>query len=155
MMDAMMVKRAMPKMACMKPSSFSSKHERGTTIRANRNRQNRYKAKHPGFAGTRVSWNSALEQIWNGPMLSGRLVDHPDPLTVLKDQRARKEDKGMMTRKMILNHLLRNTWHSSVNSLNSSSGHGEHDKYRCMSKFLKRGPLIGEGRRRFVHLSGI
>ena len=70
MMDAMMVKRAMPKMACMKPSSFSSR------IRANRNRQNRYKAKHPGFDGTSVSWNSASEQIRNGPMLSGRLVDH-------------------------------------------------------------------------------
>ena len=51
MMDTMMVKRVMPKMACMKPSSFSSRHERGTTIRANRNRQNRYEAKHPGFAG--------------------------------------------------------------------------------------------------------
>ena len=52
MMDAMMLKRAMPKMACMKPSSFSSRHERGTTIR---NRQNRYEAKQPGFAGTMVS----------------------------------------------------------------------------------------------------
>ena len=51
MMDTMMVKHAMPNMACMKPSSFSSRHERGTTIRANRNRQNRYEAKHPGFAG--------------------------------------------------------------------------------------------------------
>ena len=116
MMEAMMVKRAMPKMACMKPSSFSSRHERGTTIRANRNRQNRYEAKHPGFDGTRVSWNSPSEQIRNGPMLSGRLVDHPDPPTVLKDQRARKEDKVMTTRKMMLNRLLRNTWHSSVNS---------------------------------------
>ena len=48
MMDAMMVKGAMPKMACMKPSSFSSRHERGTTIR---NRQNCYEAKHPRFAG--------------------------------------------------------------------------------------------------------
>ena len=55
MMDAMMVKRAMPKMASMKPSSFSSRHERGTMIRANRNRQNRYKVKHPRFVGTRVS----------------------------------------------------------------------------------------------------
>ena len=47
-----MVKRAMPKMACMNPSSFSSRHERDTTIR---NRQNCYEAKQPGFAGTRVS----------------------------------------------------------------------------------------------------
>ena len=136
MMDAMMVKRAMPKMACMKPSSFSSRHERGTTIRANRNRQNRYEAKHPGFAGTRVSWNSPSEQIRNGPMLSGRLVDHPDPPTVLKDQRARKEDKVMTTRKMILNHLLRNTWHSSVNS------------NFLVSKISKRGPSEREGMRR-------
>ena len=70
MMNTMVVKRAMPKMACMKPSSFSSRHERGTTIRANRNRQNLYEAKHPGFAETRVSWNSPLEQIRNGPMFS-------------------------------------------------------------------------------------
>ena len=51
MMDTMMVKRAMPKMACMKPCSFSSRHERGTMIRANKNRQSRYEAKHLGFAG--------------------------------------------------------------------------------------------------------
>ena len=100
MMDTMMMKRAMPKMACMKPSSFSSRHERGTTIRANTNRQNRYEAKHPG-PGFAVSWNSPSEQIQNEPMLSSRLVDHPDPPTVLKDQRARKEDKVMTTRKMI------------------------------------------------------
>ena len=82
---------------------------------ANRNRQNRYEANHPGFAGIKVLWNSSSEQILNRPMLRGRLVDHPVPPTVLKDQRARKEDKTMTTRKMILNHLLRNTWHSSVN----------------------------------------
>ena len=81
------------------------------------------------------------EQIRNGPKLSGRLVDHPDPPTVLKDQRARKEDKVMTTRKMILNHLPRTTWPSSINSnlaqLNSSSLHGEQDLKISVSEILE------------------
>ena len=78
------------------------------------------------------------EQIRNGPRLSGGLVDHPDPPIVLKDQR---EDKVITTRKMILNHSLRTTWHSSINSnlaqLNSSSLHGEHDLKISVSEILE------------------
>ena len=143
MMDAMMVKRAMPKMACMKSSSSSSR------IRANRNRQNRYKAKHPGYAGTRVSWNSPSEQIRNGPMLSSRLVDHPDPPTVLKDQRAREGGQGDDDEEDDLEpfaqeHLAQLCQLKFAHSTQAACMESKISKYRCL-KFRKRGPLIGGG----------